>query len=88
MSEHFNPPIQDPHLGLSVRTTNCLARAGVQDMDDLLSMDEATLMKIPNFGNGCMVEVYRMLSLRGLNLVRRCSTCGQLLPDEDKRANT
>jgi DNA-directed RNA polymerase alpha subunit len=57
-------------------------------LDDLLSMDEAALMRIPNFGNGCMIEIYRMLSLRGLNLVRRCSQCGQLLPDSDQRSVT
>jgi DNA-directed RNA polymerase subunit alpha len=55
-------------LELGVRSYNCLKRAGIQTVGDLISKSEAELNAIPNFGKKSIDEVIETLQARGLNL--------------------
>ncbi len=55
-------------LELGVRSYNCLKRAGIQTIGDLLSKSEAELNAIPNFGKKSIDEVIETLAARGLAL--------------------
>src|SRR5438067_533372 len=58
--------IEDLELG--VRSYNCLKRAGVQTVGDLLQKSESELNAIPNFGRKSIEEVIETLKARGLEL--------------------
>jgi len=55
-------------LELGVRSYNCLKRAGIQTVGDLVSKSEGELAAIPNFGKKSIDEVIETLSQRGLAL--------------------
>ncbi len=55
-------------LELGVRSYNCLKRAGIQTVGDLVSKSEGELAAIPNFGKKSIDEVIETLSQRGLGL--------------------
>jgi DNA-directed RNA polymerase subunit alpha len=55
-------------LELGVRSYNCLKRAGIQTVGDLISKSEAELNAIPNFGKKSIDEVIETLHARGLSL--------------------
>jgi DNA-directed RNA polymerase subunit alpha len=55
-------------LELGVRSYNCLKRAGIQTIGDLISKSEAELNAIPNFGKKSIDEVIETLATRGLAL--------------------
>ncbi len=55
-------------LELGVRSYNCLKRAGIQTVGDLISKSEAELNAIPNFGKKSIDEVIETLEARGLHL--------------------
>jgi DNA-directed RNA polymerase subunit alpha len=55
-------------LELGVRSYNCLKRAGIQTVGDLVSKTEAELNAIPNFGKKSIDEVVETLHARGLSL--------------------
>ena len=55
-------------LELGVRSYNCLKRAGVQTVGDLLQKSESELNAIPNFGRKSIEEVIETLKARGLEL--------------------
>ncbi len=55
-------------LELGVRSYNCLKRAGVQTVGDLVSKSEGELNAIPNFGKKSIDEVIETLQARGLSL--------------------
>jgi DNA-directed RNA polymerase subunit alpha len=55
-------------LELGVRSYNCLKRAGIQTVGDLVGKSEGELAAIPNFGKKSIDEVIETLSQRGLNL--------------------
>jgi DNA-directed RNA polymerase subunit alpha len=55
-------------LELGVRSYNCLKRAGIQTVGDLISKSESELNAIPNFGKKSIDEVIETLHARGLNL--------------------
>jgi DNA-directed RNA polymerase subunit alpha len=64
--EEFGILIEELELG--VRSYNCLKRAGIQTVGDLISKSEAELNAIPNFGKKSIDEVIETLHARGLNL--------------------
>jgi DNA-directed RNA polymerase subunit alpha len=64
--EEFGILIEELELG--VRSYNCLKRAGIQTVGDLISKSEAELNAIPNFGKKSIDEVIETLETRGLNL--------------------
>jgi DNA-directed RNA polymerase subunit alpha len=55
-------------LELGVRSYNCLKRAGIQTVGDLVSKTESELNAIPNFGKKSIDEVIETLHTRGLSL--------------------
>jgi DNA-directed RNA polymerase subunit alpha len=55
-------------LELGVRSYNCLKRAGIQTVGDLVSKSEGELAAIPNFGKKSIDEVIETLNQRGLGL--------------------
>src|SRR5579884_162323 len=55
-------------LELGVRSYNCLKRAGIQTVGDLVTKTEGELNAIPNFGKKSIDEVVETLQARGLSL--------------------
>ncbi|HEY0392249.1 MAG TPA: DNA-directed RNA polymerase subunit alpha [Solirubrobacterales bacterium] len=55
-------------LELGVRSYNCLKRAGVQTVGDLVRKTRSELNAIPNFGSKSIEEVIETLHARGLDL--------------------
>ena len=55
-------------LELGVRSYNCLKRAGIQTVGDLITKSEGELAAIPNFGKKSIDEVIETLNARGLDL--------------------
>lgn len=54
-------------LELSVRSYNCLKRAGINTVHDLTSMTEEEMMKVRNLGRKSLEEVIEKLHSMGLN---------------------
>ena len=74
----FNEP-QDDHrekvlemtieeLDLSVRSFNCLKRAGINTVEDLLNKSEDDMMKVRNLGRKSLEEVIWKLASLGFSL--------------------
>ena len=61
-------PIEE--LELSVRSYNCLKRAGISTVEDLASKSEADMMKVRNLGKKSLDEVTNKLHSLGLDFVR------------------
>jgi DNA-directed RNA polymerase subunit alpha len=55
-------------LELGVRSYNCLKRAGIQTVGDLVQRSESELNAIPNFGKRSTDEVKDALTALGLSL--------------------
>ena len=55
-------------LELGVRSYNCLKRAGIQNVGELVRKSESELNAIPNFGRKSIEEVQETLRARGLGL--------------------
>jgi DNA-directed RNA polymerase subunit alpha len=55
-------------LNLSVRSFNCLKRAGISKVSELLDLTEDEIMKMRNFGKKSLDEIKQVLSERGLSL--------------------
>jgi DNA-directed RNA polymerase subunit alpha len=55
-------------LNLSVRSFNCLKRAGISKVSELLDLTEDEIMKMRNFGKKSLDEIQQVLSERGLSL--------------------
>jgi DNA-directed RNA polymerase subunit alpha len=76
MSEHqytqnaqiLELPIED--LDLSVRSYNCLKRAGINTVDELTQKSEEDMMKVRNLGKKSLKEVKQRLEDLGLSLAR------------------
>ena len=55
-------------LDLSVRSYNCLKRAGINTVEELVQRDEEEMMKVRNLGRKSLEEVQAKLSALGLSL--------------------
>ncbi|MDO4492909.1 MAG: DNA-directed RNA polymerase subunit alpha [Clostridia bacterium] len=55
-------------LDLSVRSYNCLKRAGINTVGELVNRDEEEMMKVRNLGRKSLEEVQQKLSAMGLSL--------------------
>lgn len=55
-------------LDLSVRSFNCLKRAGINTVEDLISKSEEDMMKVRNLGRKSLEEVIYKLSTLGFSL--------------------
>jgi DNA-directed RNA polymerase subunit alpha len=57
-------------LDLSVRSFNCLKRAGINTVEDLVSRTEDDMMKVRNLGRKSLEEVINKLTAMGLSLAK------------------
>ena len=57
-------------LDLSVRSFNCLKRAGIDTVEDLTSKTEEDMIKVRNLGKKSLEEVIQKLHSLGLALRR------------------
>ena len=55
-------------MDLSVRSYNCLKRANINTVEDLISKTEEEMMKVRNLGRKSLEEVIGKLALMGLSL--------------------
>ena len=55
-------------LDLSVRSFNCLKRAGINTVEDLIGKSEEDMMKVRNLGRKSLDEVIAKLSSLGFTL--------------------
>ncbi|HJH61779.1 MAG TPA: DNA-directed RNA polymerase subunit alpha [Firmicutes bacterium] len=55
-------------LDLSVRSFNCLKRANINTVEDLISKTEEEMMKVRNLGRKSLEEVINKLAMMGLGL--------------------
>jgi len=61
-------PIEE--LELSVRSYNCLKRAGIATVEDLANRTEADMMKVRNLGKKSLDEVINKLHSLDLDFIR------------------
>jgi len=64
--EKYNMPVEQ--LDLSVRTMNCLRRAGITTVGEILKKGEKELMNLRNFGQKSKQELESRLNALGLSL--------------------
>lgn len=57
-------------LDLSVRSFNCLKRAGINTVEDLIGKTEEEMMRVKNLGRKSLEEVIGKLSSLGLKLIK------------------
>jgi DNA-directed RNA polymerase subunit alpha len=57
-------------LDLSVRSFNCLKRANINSVGDLISKSEEEMIKVRNLGRKSLEEVMHKLSMMGLALTK------------------
>ena len=55
-------------LDLSVRSYNCLKRAGINTVEELIQRNEEDMMKVRNLGKKSLEEVINKLGELGLSL--------------------
>ncbi|MBO5373847.1 MAG: DNA-directed RNA polymerase subunit alpha, partial [Clostridia bacterium] len=55
-------------LDLSVRSFNCLKRAGIDNVEDLINRTEEDMIKVKNLGKKSLEEVIAKLASLGLEL--------------------
>ena len=64
--EKYNMPVEQ--LDLSVRTMNCLRRAGISTVGEIISKGEKELLTLRNFGQTSKKEIEDRLNSLGLSL--------------------
>ena len=55
-------------MDLSVRSFNCLKRAGINTVEDLINKSEDDMMKVRNLGRKSLEEVVYKLNSLGFSL--------------------
>lgn len=86
--EKYNMPVEQ--LDLSVRTINCLRRANITTVGELVSKEEKDLLRLRNFGQKSLQEIKDRLSLIGLSLsprIKDLTTPGTAETEEEKSAS-
>ena len=80
--EQYNMPVEE--LDLSVRTFNCLKRAGITKVGELFEKNEEDLLSIKNFGQKALEELKEQMKAKGLNpsnLFKDEAACGESSED-------
>ena len=54
-------------LELSVRSNNCLKRAGIQTVEELIQKTEEDMMKVRNLGKKSLKEIKEVIASYGLS---------------------
>ena len=73
--EIYQNPIE--RLDLSPRTLNCLKRAHITRVGEVLEMSDDDLLKIRNFGDKSLDELHEKLAERGITAPRRQESEGE-----------
>ncbi|VAX42804.1 hypothetical protein MNBD_PLANCTO03-1471 [hydrothermal vent metagenome] len=73
----LDTPVTD--FELTVRARTCLKKMNIRTLGDLLRITEVELMSYKNFGESSLIEIKRMLTMKGLRL-------GQGLEDAHRAA--
>ncbi len=73
--EIYQNPIE--RLDLSPRTLNCLKRAHITRVGEVLEMSDDDLLKIRNFGDKSLDELHEKLAERGITAPRRQASEGE-----------
>ena len=68
-SDELNKSIDE--LELSVRSYNCLKRAGINTVEDLCAKSMDDLMKVRNMGRKSLDEILNKLESMGLHLATK-----------------
>jgi DNA-directed RNA polymerase subunit alpha len=79
----FEVPIED--LELSVRAFNCLKRAGITKIGQVLEMSEAELLNVRNFGQKSLDELRQRLITRGY-IVGQETTAAEATSEQEQEA--
>lgn len=72
-NDNSKPPLGDitiEELDLSVRSFNCLKRAGINTVADLMNTTEEDMMKVRNLGRKSFEEVVKKMDELGLKLAK------------------
>lgn len=69
--EKYNMPVEQ--LDLSVRTINCLRRANITTVGELISREEKDLLRLRNFGQKSLEEINGRMESLGLSLSAQVS---------------
>lgn len=80
------PDARIEELDFSVRTYNCLKKANILTIGDLLQISESDLMQIRNFGKKSLTEVKEKLSALGLTIQGATDIDHDDMGDEDDAA--
>ena len=64
--EHIWKTIEE--MEFSIRSYNCLKRAGIQNVGDLIKLSEDDMLKIKNLGRKSLDEIKEKLAELGLSL--------------------
>ena len=70
LTEHLNLFVNLCELDLSVRSFNCLKRAGINTVGDLVNKSEDDMMKVRNLGRKSLEEVMAKLDSLGFTLTK------------------
>lgn len=70
--EKYNMPVEQ--LDLSVRTMNCLRRAGIETVGEIITKGERKLLSLRNFGQKSKQEIEDRLNALGLSLTPQAET--------------
>ena len=54
-------------LDLSVRSYNCLKRAGINTVEELTNKTEPEMMKVRNLGKKSLTEIQELVKSKGLS---------------------
>ncbi|BDI31337.1 DNA-directed RNA polymerase subunit alpha [Capsulimonas corticalis] len=80
------PDARIEELDFSVRTYNCLKKANILTIGDLIQISESDLMQIRNFGKKSLTEVREKLSSLGLSIQGGSEDDGAYDDDDDAGA--
>ena len=80
MDKNLAKPIEE--LELSVRSTNCLKRAGIHIVADLADKTEEEMMKVRNLGRKSFEEIKQVMDQLGVSFRQSPNPPGAVLMDD------
>ena len=84
--EKYIMPVEQ--LDLSVRTNNCLRRASITTVGELISKEEKELLQLRNFGQKSLQEINERLKSLGLSLSPRVKDLTMPATEETEGENS
>jgi len=84
--EKYNMPVEQ--LDLSVRTLNCLRRANITAVGELISKEEKELLRLRNFGQKSLQEIKERLKTLELSLTLQVKDSTLPITEETEGENS